>query len=481
MQAKGKKIAIFIDGEFIPSFSGASNRFHYLSRALQKFTDTEVIIILCDRGWSDIGEIKKEEFETYLVHPSLFKDVAFLTKLLKNQGVNLVQFANLELAVEVGIPLAINLNVHLIFEAHYGDVEFAKAVGASRKTLENIVRMQNRFGKYFDKVIALSDDDIELAKNFRIPKREIAIIPSGVNLEDFPINCFNGSSQKVIFMGNLFFDANLVAVRKIKQTIYKKLKYKGYNFCIIGDIARDERKKLSDKNFIIMGRQQNLVDAFGDAALALAPISNGPGMRIKILNYLNAGIPVITTSQGARGFPRKDLLSVASRGLVYAFEPVGENFKRLEFHKKINKLHNIILENKAVSDRSKYAKIYLIEKNSGGHSLNKNKFKLLNEKIRGTEIVECITLREVFKKNNIKKCDFLKIDCEGEEFNILSKVPDSLFAKIDKISLEFHHPVVDEVRLGRFLAQKGFIVTVSNLGNILGMIFAKRKTNKNIY
>jgi hypothetical protein len=56
MLSKTKKVAIFVDGEFIPSFSGATNRFHYLSRALQKFTDTEVVIILCDRGWSDIGE-----------------------------------------------------------------------------------------------------------------------------------------------------------------------------------------------------------------------------------------------------------------------------------------------------------------------------------------------------------------------------------------------------------------------------------------
>ena len=111
MPLKTKKVAIFVDGEFIPSFSGATDRFHYLSRALQKFTNTDVVIILCDRGWSDIGEIAREEFKTYLVNPALFKNVAFLAQILGKEKIDLVQFANLELAVEVGLPLAKNLNV----------------------------------------------------------------------------------------------------------------------------------------------------------------------------------------------------------------------------------------------------------------------------------------------------------------------------------------------------------------------------------
>ncbi len=80
--------------------------------------------------------------------------------------------------------------------------------------------------------------------------------------------------------------------------------------------------------------------------------------------------------------------SMAKRGKVYAFEPVKENFKRLEYHKDLNKLTNLTLINKGVSDKDKRIKMYLAQENTGGHSLNRNKFKSLHEVVRGFEMVE---------------------------------------------------------------------------------------------
>lgn len=307
---KSKKIAIFADGEFIPSFSGATNRFHYLSRALQYYTNTEVIIILCDRGWSDIEKIKDEPFKTYLVHPSLYKNIDLLTDILRAENVDLIQFANLESAIEVGIQLSNNLNRHLIFEAHYDDYEFAKAIKAKGPALNKITHMQNTYGKYFDKVVALSNEDFKLSRNLKISKKGIAIIPSGVNLKEFPINCFNYLSKKIIFFGNLYFDVNLRAVKEIKKSMYGELIKIGFNFSIIGDISQLEKNKLIDKKFHILGKQNDLFKYMNKSIIALAPVVSGSGIRIKILNYLNAGIPVITTTHGARGFSRKNLLII---------------------------------------------------------------------------------------------------------------------------------------------------------------------------
>jgi FkbM family methyltransferase len=174
--------------------------------------------------------------------------------------------------------------------------------------------------------------------------------------------------------------------------------------------------------------------------------------------------------------------SLARSGKVYSFEPVKENFERLKHNKELNGSKNITLENKGVSDKRKKAKIYLIKKNTGGHSMEKNKFKYLRENIRGTETIECIPLKDIFDKYNLSKCDFLKIDCEGEEFKILSKLPHQYFRRIDKIALEFHRPVVDPLRLGKYLTKQGFTVIITNPwptpGNVLGMIFAKRKAER---
>jgi len=168
---------------------------------------------------------------------------------------------------------------------------------------------------------------------------------------------------------------------------------------------------------------------------------------------------------------------IAKKGKVFAFEPVKENFDRLINNININKIKNIVVENKGLSNKKKKAKIYLCEKNTGGHSTNKNKFAYLNEKIRSTEMIELITLQDVFDTYKIKKCNFLKIDCEGEEFKILKNLPTSYFKRIDKIVLEYH-PGVNSIALGEFLYNKGFRVTINNIGRRIGMIYAIKRTKR---
>jgi glycosyltransferase involved in cell wall biosynthesis len=310
MPIKKKKVAIFVDGVFIPSVSGAANRFHYLTRALQQHTNTEMVVILCDRGWSEPDLIKRENFRTYMVHPRLFRNVAFLQKILEEEHVDILQFSTLELAIELGIQLSYKLNIPLIFEAHYEDFEFARAIGAPDDVLKNIKFLQGTFGRFFDKVIALSDEDLALGEALGVDKKEIITIPSGAEGSDFPTNCFDINSKKVIFFGNLYFAVNLDALKVIKNRLYPKSIREGFNYQVIGDIQQVEKEKLRDFCFDIIGRKDDLYKYFLGSTFALAPVISGSGMRIKILNYMCAGIPVITTTQGARGFPRKDLLII---------------------------------------------------------------------------------------------------------------------------------------------------------------------------
>lgn len=315
---KRKKVAIFVGGEFIPSLSGAANRFHYLTQALQKHTDTDMIVILCDMGWSNPALISDEKFRTYVVHPELYKNINFLQEILAKENVDIIQFAILEQAVALGMPLSQRLGVPLVFEAHYDDYEFAKAIGTPIKSLRKIAYLQKTFGPYFDAVTALSDDDKLLAKNFNIRKNKITAIPSGANISEFPVNCFNARSKKIVFLGNLYFNINLKALQLIKKVIYPKLRMDGFRFTVVGDIAKKDKENLSGPGFKITGKRNNVSADFKNATFALAPVLSGSGIRIKILSYMNAGIPVITTTEGARGFPRKDLLIIVDDIAEYA-------------------------------------------------------------------------------------------------------------------------------------------------------------------
>jgi len=171
--------------------------------------------------------------------------------------------------------------------------------------------------------------------------------------------------------------------------------------------------------------------------------------------------------------------NLSRSGKVFAFEPVKANYDRLVSHKELNNSANLITDNRGVSNKNKKVKIHLLNDNSGGHSLNKKKFSHLQESASSIEMIQCTTLKDIFDSYNIAKCDFLKMDCEGEEYKILNALPSSYYDRINMIAIEFHHPVVSEIKLAKLLVKHGFIVTISDFGNVLGMVFAKKRLKRN--
>ena len=81
---------------------------------------------------------------------------------------------------------------------------------------------------------------------------------------------------------------------------------------------------------------------------------------------------------------------------------------------QVNNYYNVILEQKAVSDKPEKEQLFLSDK-MGEHSFNKIQSK-------GTSItVDCVTLDDYFDSYDlIDKINFLKIDVEGAEPRILS-------------------------------------------------------------
>lgn len=56
-------------------------------------------------------------------------------------------------------------------------------------------------------------------------------------------------------------------------------------------------------NVVVIGSVDNIPKLVGDADLYIAPMTYGTGVQTKLLDPLNAGIPIISTHVGAQGFP----------------------------------------------------------------------------------------------------------------------------------------------------------------------------------
>ncbi len=160
----------------------------------------------------------------------------------------------------------------------------------------------------------------------------------------------------------------------------------------------------------------------------------------------------------------------AKHGKVYSYEPFKPHFKRLLLNIKLNNLKNIFTFEIGVSGKSGKKDLFISDLSSGMHSLIPNK----NSKNKTS--IECTTLENIFKENKIKKCDFLKMDCEKAEYDILYSTPKNIFKKIKKISLEFDN--IDDkkncFKLKELLESNGFEVKINGAHQHQGILYARK-------
>lgn len=158
---------------------------------------------------------------------------------------------------------------------------------------------------------------------------------------------------------------------------------------------------------------------------------------------------------------------VGVNGVVYAFEPLPKNFDVFQKNIILNNMNNIIISDKAIDSKKGDKVLY------NNYDENSASPSFFTDYGFGEVLVNTITLDDVLLDNNINHIDFLKIDCEGAEYDILMNLSDKAFNIIDKIVLEYH--LIDKVynhnldELLVFLKKKGFSTKYDDK-----MIYAKK-------
>jgi FkbM family methyltransferase len=144
----------------------------------------------------------------------------------------------------------------------------------------------------------------------------------------------------------------------------------------------------------------------------------------------------------------------ASRVLV--FEPFPENFALLTRNVEENGLRMVTCVNEAVCGVRGQLPFRIHSTDAGSHSLA----ALATEQDSGTVIeVHCCTLADVFDRFDLDRIDYLKMDCEGAEYDILDGSAVPLLERVRRISMEYHkHPSRGPQDLEALLSKSGFEV-----------------------
>jgi FkbM family methyltransferase len=166
--------------------------------------------------------------------------------------------------------------------------------------------------------------------------------------------------------------------------------------------------------------------------------------------------------------------SVAPSVLVHAFEPSSESFSLLTKNAKANELSNIQCHQIAVSSVTGQKTLYLDISSVCNRALSTANPEYRDRCI-GVELVESVSLDDLFDKYGIARCKLLKMDAEGSEYDILLSAYHETLDRIEAIAMEYHQYLEDRSseEIVEFLKRNGFYVR-KEPGDGVGMIYAYR-------
>jgi polysaccharide biosynthesis protein PslH len=188
------------------------------------------------------------------------------------------------------------------------------AKGAPLSARGLVARLQQRPVRSFEadaarqvaRVTAVSCSDVAFFEA-AAPGR-VELVPNGVDCAAMTPHMEPGP-RRVLFLGSLDYSANVDAVEYLVREILPRLRSAGVETVIAGSnppaaltrLAAASRAPVSVAGFV-----EDTEPSFASARMLAVPLRMGGGTRIKILEALARGTPVVSTTVGCAGLDLED-------------------------------------------------------------------------------------------------------------------------------------------------------------------------------
>ncbi len=161
---------------------------------------------------------------------------------------------------------------------------------------------------------------------------------------------------------------------------------------------------------------------------------------------------------------------------VYAFEPYPRSYDLLRKNLIVNQIANVQTFPDAISGETGTLLLDL----SRGEPLQIQSYIPDTSPTHGEVLkVRSLSLADAINRLKLDRCDLLKLDCEGAEYEILFHTGTSVLRRIDRIVLEYHDNVNKYTHhdLAEFLGGEGFKVNTypNQVHSYLGYLYAYRE------
>jgi len=256
----------------------------------------------------------------------VFRDLApnfarIVTRILREHAVDLIQISHPSGAFAVKLAtLLTGSDAPLVYAPHNVESELVRETFSNDPRYTRIERFI--LPRYIfllelivcrfiaQHIIAVSERDRDtLISRFRLAPGKISVVPSGCSLDRLPTDEEKARARRehgisarasvLVFHGFYSYPPNREAFDVIERYLAPRLRTINSNvvFLIGGTGAPTfERENVRSLGFI-----EDLPRFLAAGDVATVPLGAGSGTRLKIFQYMNRGLPIVTTEKGIEG------------------------------------------------------------------------------------------------------------------------------------------------------------------------------------
>lgn len=303
---------------FIPELQKYCKKVEVFSRPKSPWTMRNILLtaftfypLLVIRNWSPkvkkalAEELKKEKYD--LIHAETFYVMPHLPK--------------------TSIPsILVEQTIEYQVYKHYVDTEvpfFLRPI-----FMIDIIKLrfwELYFWKKTNRLVAVSEEDKKVMQQL-IPGIKVDVIPNGVDAVHFAAKKIAKKKPARVMYGVTNFEwlQNVEAVQTLLEDVWPNI-HKALpkvKLWIVGRLIPETLVSLANQreDIEITESIEDARDAYGGATIMVTPIKGSGGTRLKILEAMAAGLPIVSTSIGVAGLNltngKQAIISDTSEGLA---------------------------------------------------------------------------------------------------------------------------------------------------------------------
>lgn len=234
-----------------------------------------------------------------------------LSSLLKQEKFDGIILENLATLNAVNIIRRFDTKVKIIYDAHNVDTNLAKAAfkrqEISSSQLQTYREAEQNLYQKVDAIFTCSEDDKASFLEMNENKLLAEVIPNGVRIPErkFDAGTRQDQPEYILFCGSLWSIPNAEGLywfcKKIWPIIIEQLPALKLLVVGSGELPEKYAEIMSMKSIDFTGPVADVKSFYNKAAIAIVPLLTGSGTRLKVLEAMGLGVPVVSTSIGAEG------------------------------------------------------------------------------------------------------------------------------------------------------------------------------------